>query len=317
MIGIEKIKSSYKIKCNNRNYCLKVIKYDFRHFSFILGAVKHLIDKGFQEIPKIIITKTGKEYINILGNFAYLMEWVNARECNYDNPIDIVTATRKLAELHLKSYNFTITDMMKPRVGWLKWIENFNIRIDEIKDFKNRIENKGKLTTFDELYLDVMESEIQRGQKSIEDIKKSDYDKKMKSEMEHNSFCHHDYAHHNVLIGSDERVFVIDFDYCILDSHLHDLASLLIRCMKNGKWEMNTAKYILEAYGEINEIERGDIPIIAAFIEFPQGYWQTGIQYYWENQPWGEEFFNKRLQKILEDRQERQEFIENLKEYKF
>ena len=39
-------------------------------------------------------------------------------------------------------------------------------------------------------------------------------------------FCHHDFAHHNLLIDKQGEINVIDFDYCILDSHIHDLASL-------------------------------------------------------------------------------------------
>lgn len=27
------------------------------------------------------------------------------------------------------------------------------------------------------------------------------------------------------------------------------------------------------------------------FIRFPQAFWQIGLQVYWEQQPWGEEFF--------------------------
>jgi hypothetical protein len=48
-------------------------------------------------------------------------------------------------------------------------------------------------------------------------------------------------------------------------------------------------------------------------MEFPQDYWQVGIQYYWEEQPWGEEFFIKKLKKINEDSEEKQEFIEDFR----
>lgn len=45
-------------------------------------------------------------------------------------------------------------------------------------------------------------------------------------------FCHHDYANHNILIDSENQIYIIDFDYCMLDTKLHDLASILIRVMK-------------------------------------------------------------------------------------
>ena len=47
------------------------------------------------------------------------------------------------------------------------------------------------------------------------------------------------------------------------------------------------------------------------FIRFPQAFWQIGLQVYWEQQPWGEEFFLNKLQRYLEDCDEREEFIDS------
>ena len=66
----------------------------------------------------------------------------------------------------------------------------------------------------------------------------------MEKEVLKRSFCHHDYAHHNILVDTNKKINIIDFDYCMLDSHLHDLCSLLIRTMKDGKWEKEKADLI-------------------------------------------------------------------------
>ena len=50
---------------------------------------------------------------------------------------------------------------------------------------------------------------------------------------------------------------------------------------------------------------------MAAFMEFPQEYWQLGIQYYWEKKQWDEEVFINKLNKIYEDRDEKYEFIQD------
>ncbi|EGO88618.1 spore coat protein, partial [Clostridium botulinum C str. Stockholm] len=79
------------------------------------------------------------------------------------------------------------------------------------------------------------------------------------------------------------------------------------------KWDIDNAKRILGTYNSINKVESDDIPIMAAFMEFPQDYWQRGIQYYWEKKPWGEEFFIKKLERYIEDREEKQQFIEEFR----
>ncbi|MCY6369888.1 CotS family spore coat protein [Clostridium ganghwense] len=307
--AVEKIKNVYKINASSKEYCLKVIKYELGHFLFIISAIKHLQEKEFKKIPDIIKTKDNGDYVKLGENYAYLTPWINARLCNYDNPLDIRSATLKLAELHKKSMEFNVRREMNPRIGWLKWIQTYKTRKNEILDFRYRINQKDKKSKFDEVYLNIMNEELERADRSIEHLIKSDYILEMKKEIKNKGFCHHDYAYHNVLIDNENDVNIIDFDYCILDTHLHDLASLLIRRMKYGKWDSENAREIIEIYNSINEVNSNHIEIIKAFIEFPQDYWQRGIQYYWEKKDWGEEFFLKKIQKYIEDRDQRQEFI--------
>ncbi|WP_142413272.1 CotS family spore coat protein [Hathewaya massiliensis] len=307
--NIKKVKNVYNIESDNKYFALKVIKYEFPHFLFIYKAMKHLQSNGYNKIPEFIPTKDGKEYIEVFNNYAYLNPWMDARESNYDNFFDIYKSTINLAELHKKSEGFIVTEDMKPRIGWLKWIETFKTRKDEIFDFKRRIDKKPKKSEFDIEYEAIMEGELKRCDESLNILKNSLYEELMKKEMRKNGFCHHDYANHNILIGRDEDIYLIDFDYCILDTHLHDLCSLLIRRMKDGKWSIYNALDILKVYGEIYPIYKEEIPVMAGFMNFPQIYWQLGIQYYWEEQPWNEEFFLKKLRKYILDIEQKEEFI--------
>ena len=209
------------------------------------------------------------------------------------------------------SRGFDVKETMKPRVGWLKWIETFNTRLDEIDDFKRRIEIKEKRTFFDEVYYKSIEQGIAIGRDAIAILERSNYKEVMEREMKLKGFCHHDYAHHNILIDNND-MHIIDFDYCILDSHLHDLCSLMIRVMKNEKWDMDTAKFIMDSYSLNYKVQEEDLPIMAGFIMFPQELWQIGIQYYWENQKWEEDFFEKKLLKILEDMEPRYDFAREM-----
>ncbi|MCH5138916.1 CotS family spore coat protein [Clostridiaceae bacterium UIB06] len=313
---IEKIKNVYKIYTSDNQFCLKIIRYDFGHFLFIISAIKHLQNNGFKNIPEIIKTQKGMEYIEVAGSYAYLTKWITSRECNYDNSVDILIASSKLAELHKKSRGFEANETMNPRVGWFKWIEVFKTRRDEILDFKRRIYKNKNRSEFDNKYLSMMKQELARAEMSIENLIKSPYLDFMNKEIINKSFCHHDYANHNVLVDSHGEINIIDFDYCILDTHIHDLASLIIRRMKNGKWNISNALFIIQAYSVINEVKKEEIPIMAGFMEFPQDYWQVGIQYYWEKQPWDEEFFMKKLKKIDKDRNEKQEFINDFRTIK-
>ena len=239
------------------------------------------------------------------------MPWIPSREVNYDNVIELEMATKKLAELHKCSEGFITNLHMKPRVGWFTWINVFETRKDEILDFKYRIQKKSNKSQFDKLYLSCLNEEIERAKKSINVLKESNYLELMIKEYEKKGFCHHDYANHNVLIDRYNNINIIDFDYCMLDTHLHDLASLMIRVMKNGKWDKEKAEEIINNYSTINPVKSEELFIMKEFIRFPQAYWQLGIQKYWEEQPWKESVFIDKLKKYIEDREDREDFLKN------
>ena len=309
--NIEKVKNSHKIITKDEVYCLKVIKYQFAHFYFILCAMKHLQGNGFINIPKFIINKEKKEYGSIDGKYVYLTKWIPSRVSNYDNPIELAMVSSELAKLHQCSKGFTLEKIMKPRIGWFSWINVFETRKNEILDFKNRINQKANKSNFDLLYLENIEQEVKRAEKSILGLQKNNYVKIMEREVFKRGFCHHDYAHHNILIDNNKNINIIDFDYCILDSHLHDLCSLLIRNMKDGKWETKKSDLILDAYRVNMEVKQDEIPIIREFIRFPQAFWQIGLQVYWEQQTWGEDFFLNKLEKYIDDCEFKEEFIDS------
>lgn len=307
---IEQIKNAYKIDAKDRGYCVKVIGYQFPHFCFILSAMKHLQKKGFKTIPAILKTKNNMDFIKLGDKFAYVTEWVPSRISNYDNPIELAKVAEKIGELHTCSTGFILDKNMTPRYGWNKWIDVFSTRCDEILDFAHRISQKARKSEFDRLYLKHLNEEIERGLASIEGLRKSNYFYLMNKEVMKCGFCHHDLAHHNILVDKNGDLNIIDFDYCILDSHLHDLSSLMIRAMKDGKWSDERADLILNNYSLSNDIEDEELNVMKYFIKFPQVFWQVGIQYYWEQQLWGEEFFVNKLRKYLDDREEREEFLE-------
>ncbi|MFA9397256.1 MAG: CotS family spore coat protein [Clostridiaceae bacterium] len=313
--NIEKIKNVYKIECDNGMFSFKLIPYEKEHFNFILGAMEYLKLNGFNSILEIIKTNYGKKYVEYKKTYGYLTRWVEARTINYENPCELVMASENLAYLHKKSKGFYIKDNMKPRIMWGMWPLNFKSKERDLLYFKKLILDKKNKTDFDFLYLSMIEEEVLRAEQSIESIIRSDYEEIMKKEVVHGGFCHHDYANHNILKTNSGEIYIIDFDYCVLDSHIHDLASLLLRKMKNDKWDMGDTKSILEAYDNIYRVYDKEIHLMACFMEFPQDFWQVGLQYYVENQPWSEEFFNKKLNRVYNDRELKQKFIDKFKKY--
>lgn len=312
VIETEKIKNVYKIKTEDGYKCLKLSKYDSGQFNFIMKAIKHLLDKGCDSVLPPYSTLGGKEYIKYDEGYAYMCDWIDSREANFKNPVELKFCIDTLSNLHILSRGFEAPAETKGRNYYGKWVKRFQKRCDELVYFKALIKSKEQISEFDKLYLKYFDIHYRQALKSINDIEGSDYFSIMESHKQLSSICHHDTANHNFLITTDLNMYMIDFDYCILDSHIHDLGSIIIRNLKYGHWNLYMMEYILDTYSSRIPISEKERYLIFCFIEFPQDFWQVGLQYYVEKQPWGEDFFIKKLTRIIEDSRERMDFIKEL-----
>ncbi|MGL5822864.1 MAG: CotS family spore coat protein [Sarcina sp.] len=317
-IKVEKLtkkKNVYRVESEKKTYCLKVIKYGLGHFKFIVSAIRHLQKNGFKDTPNLFDTIEGKIYIELENSYAYLTEWLDVREADYINMLDVSKTAILLSKLHSCSTGFTFDMECNPRIYWGQWIKNFKTRINEMEDFKFRMQRKMYKSEFDRIYNEFVDKEIERGKEAIKILVDSNYLKYMNDQSTKLTFCHHDLAHHNILVDSEYNLKIIDFDYCILDSYLHDLASLCMRVMRNGSWSIELFDMIIESYFDgKRELTKEELKFIVGFLKFPQDFWQVGLQYYWEQLPWSEERFLGRLNNYLVDVECRNQFIEKLYE---
>lgn len=309
---IEKIKNAYRISTEDGFKCFKASKYDLDQFEFIINAISHLTNAGFKNIMKIHPTIDNKKYIELDRGYGFLCDWVDSREANFDNPVELKMCVETLSKLHLASRGFLPLNCYGYRNQYGKWISKFKRRCDELLYFKALIMDKNINSEFDSIYLKYFESSYKQGLKTIRDLEGSKYYSIMEEHNKLSGFCHHDTANHNFLITADLDIYLIDFDYCIYDTHLHDLSSIIIRNLKYGNWDMDTLEFILDVYGNNIQINAEERYLIFCFMEFPQDFWQIGLQYYVEKQAWEEEFFLRKLLRIVNDSRERFEFLSEL-----
>ena len=311
VIKLEKIKNAYKVTTTEGLKCFKASKYDTGQYKFIIQVLTHLIANNYENIPEIYKTIHGESFIGYEDRYGFLCDWIDSREADFENPIDLKLCIDTLGKLHLASRGFQYNEVSNIRYLFGKWIQRFKKRCDELLYFKAFIVNKEKnlVTEFDRMYLKAFEKHYKQGIKAIKDLENSSYYSVMEKHKHSSCFCHHDTANHNFLITSELEVFLIDFDYCIYDTFLHDLGSIIIRNLKYGNWSFSKMEYILNIYCKSIPISKEEIHIMFCFMEFPQDFWQIGLQYYIENKIWSEEVFLKKLKHVLVDAPERNEFL--------
>lgn len=306
---IQSIKNICRIETDCGVKCLKRAHMSPSFFLFIYSAVNYLWEKGYKGVIPYSTAIDGSICIPDDRYVYYVVDWVEARECKFKREEELKKAIKAAAELHKASVGYVPPQSAKPRVFYNKWVEKCDKKCVELLEFGKSIEDKEYIDDFDEIFVKNLTYYWQQAKGSTSMINESPYWEISEASLQRGEFCHHDLANHNFLISDEGMVYLIDFDYCIMDTRLHDLSSLIIRNMRYGVWDIDKAYFILNEYDRIYPIDQKELKVIKAFMTFPQDFWQVGLQYYVEKQPWTIEYFLMRLNRIVSDREIRDSFL--------
>ncbi len=307
------VRSVYRLVTDKGFYCLKKLRFSHEEMTFISEAVSHLKDNGFRNVLDMVVQKGGGRFVVFNGSSYFLTQWIDGRECDFMNPLDLECAIDVLSDLHKASENFHPTVMPENRDYLGKWPDCFRKRIIEMQQMKEQAAAKPRKNEIDRIYLNYVDACIGDAEDALYMLLQSDYDQLVEQARTAGGFIHHDYAHHNILHSFDGRTFVVDFDYCIRDIRIHDIGSLILRNMKKCCWDIDKAMYIIDSYNRKNPISHMELETMVPFFLFPQDFWMVSRQYYIENKDWEEEDYLDKMNTKSEYTYMRKSFIDSFK----
>lgn len=288
---------------------LKKVEYSRDKLEFINSALIY-IRKSFDRVMNFALTREGEIFTVWNGELYCVIDLVEARECEFSNPIDVEIAAKGIAEMHKASEGFKTNVAERYAVG--KAIDNFSRKYEELLFFKNLANLHEYKNEFDKLYLSNVDYYLEQVEKSIQLLKESLYFK-ISSEEDKIAICHHDLAHHNILI-SDDSAYFIDFDYAIVDIKVHDLCNFITKAIKNYAFDVEKAGDIIKAYRSINSLDARELIVLKALLTFPEDFYSIAKDYYSRRKEWEEDTFLDRFEKKLEYKEDREEFLKNFQE---
>lgn len=285
---------------------------DGSRLRFIDGAMRHLLYRGYDHIIPFEKTRSGNPFILHQRDVYFMTPFLDLRQSDYDQPNELSRAAEILAGLHLSSHGYQPPETWNPQNFWGCWPRRMKEKIQHMYTFRADLEAKPEWDEFDLLYAEYFPYYFQQAHQAFQLLNQSDYQRLMAREQRFHTICHHDYEYHNVLISPKNHYYVIDFDYLLCDTHLHDLASLLIRAGKRSFWNEQQRERVLNAYHAVYPIRPEEIPVLKAMMLFPQAFWQVGFARYFEQQPWPLERFSSEILRKVRQESERLRYITNL-----
>ena len=315
-VKIETIKASkgiYYLKTNKGERCLKKINYGPQKLLFVCGAKEHLIKNGFENVDRYFLNINNEPYALVNEDLYTLSEWLEGRECDFHNIEEVKVAATALARLHEASKGYDPPENSKLKSDLGRWPSLMEKRIKSLDKMRDMIRKKNTKSNFDLFYLKSMDFYKEIGRSALKTLVESQYSSLCEVAEEEKGFCHHDYTYHNIILDEDNNVSVIDFDYCKREIRSFDISNFMTKVLKRCNWDFEFGKAILEAYNSEVPLKEEEYKVIYAYLQFPQRYWRLANRYYYNEVNWGQNTFTKKLESIINEKDEYMNFLEKYK----
>ncbi|MFA9397259.1 MAG: CotS family spore coat protein [Clostridiaceae bacterium] len=295
-------RSIYILKTDKGDKVFKKIanKEDIK---FINEAMDY-IRKSFDNVLSYYTRKNGEIILEYNNNYYCIMNKEEGIECDYNNPVHILLTSKSLAKLHNASKGFTTNRVDKIGYGdILNKIIGYIYDLDMFYKLSYLNENE-----FSCIYRSNYEKHRNQAKKSLNILIDSKYCD-LSADFNNIALIHHDLAHHNIIIKSEEAYF-IDFDYAILDLKVHDICNLINKTVKNFGFDIEKAKLIINEYNSICKISQDELEVLYGMLYFPYDFYSISKDYFLRNKNWSNEMFINRLNRKVGYYEDRGKFLE-------
>ncbi|MDD2496826.1 MAG: CotS family spore coat protein [Desulfitobacteriaceae bacterium] len=299
----------FKIDTDVGPMCLKHSDRNEEKVLFIYSVLKHLLESGFRKISPPVPTKRGDPFVKMDGEIYFITKWISGVPCDFHRNNHLKAAVQTLGELHLVAKGANVLPRGKARAMYQRWPKIFQERTEDLKQFKNLVQEKVKKTDFEKKYLHYSDRIIDQAERACAHLSASRYKDLAEDAQKQGTFTHRDVADRNFIIARDRQAYMIDFDYCRYDLRLTDVVRLVERTLKDVSWKPERADFIINEYNKMAPLGANEYMVMKAFFQFPQKAWRVSNRYFKKKKRWQEEGYIKKLKQAVKNTDPKENFI--------
>lgn len=292
---------------------LKKINSSHERIDFIDKALNIIKEKD-EYILQYCRNSNGKIITQWNGNSYVLLDMIDGREVTFTNPIEVEWCTKSIAYFHKASEGiiskFTAEEI---KLNSLKnMIYEFLNDLCILTEIERIVKKFNYKNDFDLIFLNNIAKAKNDLNKSINLLTKGSYSELFSSEG-NNVLCHLDLAHHNFII-EDNKINIIDFDFCKFGMKSIDIYNYMIKVIKNYAYKKEVVINIINDYSSILDISNKEKNVIFALLNYPKDFINIAKDYYLKQKSWDEEVFVSRFKEKIENDIFRSELLRNINE---
>lgn len=241
---------------------------------FSLGAQEYLVDVQKANVPPLVKTKDGENYVVMGGKCWFVAEWI---EPLFPVTKDLEGAEhlcRALGEFHRLSQGYVPPAKSELPSRLYKWPKSYQKVIDKIDWFRNLAIAYSEMPA-SSLLLSVVDQFEEQAKRGLEALNQSSYNELTQLGNEAWGLVHQDYGWSNGQMG-ENGMWIIDLDGVAYDIPIRDLRKLITGTMADlYTWDATWVRGMIKAYHEANPISKELYEILMIDLAMPNEFYKN------------------------------------------
>ncbi|MGL5677597.1 MAG: hypothetical protein ACRDDX_14400 [Cellulosilyticaceae bacterium] len=265
-------RSNYYLDTNKGQYLLRKVIMPKEQIAFEYEVNKQLIQKGFNEIEKIYLTKKQSPYVQQQDKLYMLQSYRAMDEIDFKLEVDLRGMICVLARFHKAAQNITSSERNIENAGLKNIYEYFQKRHIETKKMKNNMSGISQKSKFEMMFAEHYKVYEELEQMAIELISKEIAEKLIDKAKKNHTVIHNEYTYHAVSKIAQKQYVITHLDACSYNIQLLDLANVLTKVMQKNDWNMQLLYDLVQEYTNINTLSEEEIKVLKAMLIFPEKF---------------------------------------------
>ena len=208
-----------------------------------------------------------------------------------------------LAQIHAKMQMPVVEFYVEPSLE-----DEYQRHNQELKKIRSFIRKKGAVCSFEKLYLATVESFLTAGERTLMELRESDYAGLRKEAIEQGKVCHGEYNQHNVLMLKPGTA-VTNFEHWGFDVQISDLYRFMRKILEKYSWDVRIGMEMLRAYHQKKPITTSEWENLRIRFSYPEKYWKLANYYYVHKKTLVSRKNTEKLQNLVRQKENWEYFI--------
>lgn len=277
------------------------------------GAKEHLCAQGFMGTDRYLLSREGLPWAMAGGERYTVRSWLRAEEADLMQEDCVVQMAAVLGRMHRLAIHYEPPQGGKLLNRYHEWPQKMYKSCRKLKSYGKILRKNGRYTEFDLMVLACLPVYVEEAEEAEEFFLSQSYVKLAEEAERQKAFGHGGYTDHTVLLGKG-RTMITDFETIAYMISVNDLVMLMEKVMRKNQWEVRLGMTMLDAYHRWHPMSKEEWQFVYAGLLYPNRLCEICAKAYHTKRSWIPAAYKQKLEELLDQQENRKEFLRQLRE---